>query len=245
MSRPVVTGLLAKHGLNEALYQVGVASGFDLALLAFGPIGAMRYRKAFNTAASREIRAIQSVVGNDVVFQIELPAELVAVSRAPRILRPLVARWMAGVSVELARLASPGTKIGVHLCFGDLQHRALTKAGQDCGRTVELANAIAAHWPSHTSLTYMHIPLAAGDDPPSLAKSYYAPLARLVLPADTHLVAGFVHEALSQDQLREVMGIIESTAGRRVAIAAPCGLGRRHATMARDLMRATRDLAEG
>jgi hypothetical protein len=243
-SRPVLDCLIAEYGLEGAIYQVGVASGFDLALLAFGPAGALRYRKPFNVAASREIRSIRGILGDDVVFQIELPAELVAVSRAPRILRPAVARWMAGASVEPAKLAPNGTKFGVHLCFGDLNHKALMKVGKDCTPIVQLANAIAARWPSHTSLTYLHIPLAAGDNPPSLSGSYYAPLANLSLPTDTRLVAGFVHESLGQGQLREVLGMVESAAGRRVDVAAPCGLGRRDPAMARDLMRASRQLTD-
>jgi hypothetical protein len=242
-SRPVLDGLVAEHGLEGAIYQVGLASGFDLALLAFGPVGALRYRKAFNVAASREIRSIRGILADDVVFQIELPAELVAVSRAPGVLRPAVTRWMAGASVEPAKLAPYGTKFGVHLCFGDLHHKSLMKMGRDCVPTVQLANAIAARWPRHTSLAYIHIPLAAGDDAPSLAESYYAPLAKLSLPADTRLVAGFVHEALSEDQLRDVLRMVESAVGRRVDVAAPCGLGRRDAVMARDLMRASRQLA--
>ena len=243
-SRPVLDGLVTEHGLDSAIYQVGLASGFDLALLAFGPVGALRYRKAFNTAACREMRSIRRTLGDDVVFQIELPAELVAVSRAPAALRPAVARWMAGASVEPAKLAPNGTKFGVHLCFGDLNHKALMKVGRDCAPIVQLANAIAARWPRHTSLAYVHIPLAAGDNAPSLAESYYAPLANLSLPADTRLVAGFVHEALSVDQLRIVLSMVESAYGRDVDVAAPCGLGRRDAAMARDLMRASRQLAD-
>jgi hypothetical protein len=117
------------------------------------------------------------------------------------------------------------------------------KVGRNCLPTVQLANAIAAHWPRHTSLAYMHIPLAAGDDAPSLAQSYYAPLADLSLPAGTRLVAGFVHDALSEDQLREVLNMVESAVGRRVDVAAPCGLGRRDVATARDLMRGSRHLA--
>ncbi|MCT7660701.1 hypothetical protein [Mycobacterium deserti] len=251
-SQPVLNGLVSKHGLKAAVYQVGIASGFDLALMAFGLVGALRYRRAFNSAASREMRSIQSIVDNDddnaddndvdkdVVFQLEVPVELATVSRAPRALRPAMARWMAGVSVELAHMAPGGTKMGIHLCFGDLNHRAHLKAGATCAPAVELTNAIIARWPSHTSLTYVHIPLAAGEDPPSLAESYYAPLAKLSLPTDTRLVAGFVHEALPADQLRDVLTMVESAVGRRVDIAAPCGLGRRDAATARDLMRVSR-----
>jgi len=68
-------------------------------------------------------------------------------------------------------------------------------------------------------------------------------LANLSLPADTRLVAGFIHEALAEDQLREVLRMVESAAGRHVDVAAPCGLGRRDAAMARGLMRASRQLA--
>jgi hypothetical protein len=244
-SRPVLDGLVAQHGLKDAVYQVGLASGFDLALLAFGPVRALRYRKAFNVAAGREISSIRDLLGDDVVFQIELPAELVAVSRSPRLLRRAVARWMAGVSVESAWLAPRGTKFGIHLCFGDLNHRALMEMGRDCAPTVQLANAIAARWPAHASLAYVHLPLAAGNQAPSLAASYYAPLSKLSLPASTRLVAGFVHEDLSQDQLREVLRMVESAAGRRVDVAAPCGLGRRDMVMARDIMHASRQLAAG
>jgi hypothetical protein len=151
---------------------------------------------------------------------------------------------MAGVSVEPAKLAPNGTKFGVHLCFGDLNHKALIKAGKDCAPIVQLANAIAKRWPSHTSLAYLHIPLAAGDNPPSLAESYYAPLANLSLPTDTRLVAGFVHDSLGQDQLREVLRMVESAAGRRVDVATPCGLGRRDPATARELMRASRELTD-
>src|ERR1700730_10772163 len=75
-SRPVLDRLVAEYGLESAIYQVGLASGFDLALLAFGPAGALRYRKAFNMAASREIRAIRRILGGDVVFQIGLSSSL-------------------------------------------------------------------------------------------------------------------------------------------------------------------------
>jgi len=46
-SRPVLDSLVAKHGLDGALYQVGVASGFDLALLAFGPVAALALSQGF------------------------------------------------------------------------------------------------------------------------------------------------------------------------------------------------------
>lgn len=242
-SQPIVQDLATRYGLHHPTLQVGIASGFDLALLAFGPTGALRYRHAFNKATGREIRSIRNTCGDDVLFQIELPAELVFASRTPRMAQRAVTRWMAGVSVELAVLADAGTRFGIHLCFGDLHHRALMTMGSSCTATVGLANAIAERWPPHVELSYMHIPLAAGDQAPSLNASYYAALRDLSLPTRTRLVAGFVHDALSADELVRVLQLVESAAGRRVDIAAPCGLGRRDIDAARDLMRASRHLA--
>ena len=238
-SRPVVDALCTQHGMPGAVYQVGVASGFDLALFAFGPVGALRQKKVFNTAAAREISAITKNVGNDVVFQIELPAEMVLVARTPRLLRPVVARWMAAVSVELARMACPGTRFGVHLCFGDLGNRSLLRLRRDCAGAVELANAIVAAWPSSATLEYVPIPLAAGNEQPAMHASYYAPLSKLSLPPSSRLIAGFVHENLSQVQLQQVLELVESAAGRTVDVASACGLGRRDPQVARHIMRAS------
>jgi hypothetical protein len=205
-SQPVVDALSVEYGLSRATRQVGVASGFDLALFAFGPAGALRHRAAFNAAAARDIKAIADEAGRDVIFQIELPAETVAVARSPRVLRGAVSRWMAGVSVDLAHSAPRGASFGIHLCFGD------------------------------------HIPLAAGNVPPSTTAAFYAPLAKLELPPATRLIAGFVHETLTEEQLLDVLRMVESAAGRTVDVAAPCGLGRRDESVARAIMTASRRL---
>lgn len=244
-SLPTLDAMASKYGLDSAHYQVGMASGFDLALLALGPVGAWRHRKPFNVAACREMRAIRGILDDRVVFQIEVPAELGAVSRAPGFLRPAMARLMARMCIEPAQLAPKGTQFGIHLCFGDLNHRALTKVGKDCAPTVQLANAIAARWPTSSTLSYMHIPLAAGNNPPSLDESYYAPLADLRLPEHTRVVAGFVHETPSPDQLRTVLGMIEAAYGRVVDVASPCGLGRCDTAIARDVLHVSRELTEG
>jgi hypothetical protein len=199
-------------------------------------------QECLNTAAAREIAAIADNVGKDVVFQIELPAEMVAVAVTPRLLRPVVARWMSAVSVELARMSNPGTRFGVHLCFGDLGNRAMTGLRRDYAAAVQLANAIVAAWPSAATLEYLHIPLAAGNAPPSLLRSYYAPLSKLTLPPSSRLVAGFVHENLSEAQLLQVLELVETAAGRQVDVAAACGLGRRDPQVARRIMQASAQL---
>jgi hypothetical protein len=241
-SRPVVEALSGRYGLANPTHQVGVASGFDLALFTFGALGALRYWKVFNAAAGKDIEAIVDEAGRDAVFQIELVAEMVQVARTPPLLRPAIARWMAGFSVDLPRKAPPGTRFGIHLCYGDLNNRALVTPARDCSAAVTLTNAIVSRWPTATDLDYVHMPLAAGNEPPSLDASYYAPLAQLELPQTTRLVAGFVHEKHSQTELLDVLRLVESAAGRPVDVAAACGLGRREPAVARGVMQASRML---
>jgi hypothetical protein len=241
-SRPLVETLTRQYGVPYAAHQIGVASGFDLALFALGMPGALRHRQAFNAAVAREIEAISADSGGGVVFQIEVPAELVMVARAPRVLHTAVAAWVSDFCVELPKMARPTTQFGVHLCFGDLGNRAMVRGRRDCSAVVALVNAIVKRWPTAVSLEYVHFPLAAGDEPPTLNSAYYAPLAGLRVPATTRVVAGFVHEGLSESALRQVLRLVESTAGRRVDIGAPCGLGRRERDVAREIMQSSRML---
>ncbi|MDV3129943.1 hypothetical protein M1247_33920 [Mycobacterium sp. 21AC1] len=244
LSRPVIEAAASTRDLVGLPLQVGVVSAFDLTLFSQGWTGALRHRGPFNVATAREIAAIRSERAGDVIFQIEIPAELVAVARSPRLIRPAVARWMGRMAVELTRSVSPGTRFGIHLCYGDLGNHSFITGLRDCAAAVALTNAIVASWPSTVSLEYVHLPLAAGDEPPSLDATYYAPLSDLRLPPLTRLVAGFVHEGLSEDQLRDVLILVESARHGRVDIAAACGLGRREPNVARTIMKRTRILCE-
>jgi len=243
-SRSVIDALAREQGVTDLTYQVGVASGLDTAMLAFGLIGAFRYRKQFNRAAADEMAKIADQAGSDVIFQLELGVELSASVRTPALLRRAVTSRMAAISVELAEMAPPGSRFGIHLCFGDLGNHAMIRGLRDCSAAVGLANAIVARWPAQHRLEYIHIPLAAGEDPPALDASYYQPLARLTLPPATRLAAGFVHEKLSDDQLRVVLGHIEAASGGSVDVAAACGLGRRSPSVARHIMHSSRLLCE-
>jgi hypothetical protein len=92
---------------------------------------------------------------------------------------------------------------------------------------VTLANEMAKQWPDGRPLEYVHAPFAAAEKPGSLDPSWYEPLADLDLSSTMRFVAGFVHEDLSVDELRDVQALIESNVGHEVDVAATCGLGRR------------------
>jgi hypothetical protein len=240
-SRPVFERLRAEHGRPDLAFQVGIPGDFDMALFTFGLTGPFRHRRAFTDATVREIEQIHSEGGDEVLFQLEVPTELVFVAKLPAALQAAMAAWMGGVVTNLARRAPRGARFGVHLCLGDLGHKALGTL-EDAGPPVRLTNAIVRRWPGDRPLEYVHAPLAAGEDPPPLGESFYRPLARLQLPAETRFVAGFLHEDRSMDELRRILAAVESQVSRPVDVAASCGLGRRGVDAAVAVMRQSAEL---
>lgn len=127
---------------------------------------------------------------------------------------------------RLVRAAPAGARFGVHLCLGDMNHRALGRM-DDLGPVVALANALAAKWPQGRPLAYVHAPFGAADVPPSVDPAFTAPLADLRLPSTTRFVAGLVHEHVDVDQQRAMLARVEGLVGSTADVAAACGLGRR------------------
>ena len=240
-SRPIFDELAAEHGLGPLPFQVGIPSDFDLALFSFGVRGMRRARRAFTEATLREIESIHAESAEDVVFQIEVPAELIFVARMPAPLQPLMARWMARTCTGLASGSPPGTRFGIHLCLGDLNHRALARM-RDTRPVVHLANAIARGWPDGRRLEFMHAPFAAAVEPPSTEERWYRPLERMRLPASTRFIAGIAHERQDLKIQRGIRATIEAAVGNRVDVATSCGLGRREPDAAREAIRRTAEL---
>jgi hypothetical protein len=199
--------------------QVGIPSYLDMALFTFGPLGAVRYARRFLAAADQ----IARIAAPDVVFQLEVPAALIAVTSAPRPLQRPMPALMAHLVMRQVARAPRFARFGVHFCLGDLGHRALRQL-RDATPLVLLANAIVRRWPADQSLEYAHLPMSGGDQPPPTRPDFHAPLRRLDAMS---LVAGIAHELQDPaDQLR-VRDLVKSAAGRTVDIAASCGLGRR------------------
>jgi hypothetical protein len=212
---------------NPALaFQVGIPGDFDMALFTLGPAAAFRYRPVFRQATLREIREIYRRGGKDVVFQIEIPAELAFVAQMPAPLRPLMARTLGRGVARLAQLSPTGARFGIHLCLGDMNHKALATM-PDTMPVVLLANAIVKAWPAGRSLEFVHAPFAAADVVPSTDPAWYEPLTRLELPRTARFAAGFVHEDQDLEEQRALRSLIERYVGREVAVSTSCGLGRR------------------
>ena len=216
-----------KHRTDGQRFQVGIPGDLDLATFTFGnPIGGLRYRSAFRNATIRDIKAIQERAGDDVVYQVEVPFELVVLTRLPAIAGRVAAAFFAAGITDLARRAPAGSHWGIHLCLGDMNHRALGRL-HDVAPIVWLGNAIIDRWPAGRHLEFIHAPLAAANEPPPLERAFYAPLRDLRLPDATRFVAGFVHEDRTLAEQRELMALLDELIGRPVDVACSCGLGRR------------------
>lgn len=246
-SFPAFQRLKADHGRPDLAFQVGLPGDFDLSLFTFGPTGPFRLREPFTEATLAEIAAIHRRAGDEVVFQVEVPAELVFVARMPPPAQPAMAAYLARGITDLVADAPAGARFGIHLCLGDMNHRALGRM-RDVRPLVHLANAIAARWPAGRPLEFLHAPLAAAVEPPPNRAGFYAPLQALHLDPEVGLVAGFVHESLDLRAQRALDAHVTGLMGRPIGVAASCGLGRREpgqafATM--DLAAALCDAAPG
>jgi hypothetical protein len=235
-SYPVFERLRNEYARPGLGFQVGIPGDFDMALFALGPTGPFRHRRPFADATVRDIEQIHARAGDDVVFQLEVPAELVFMTKVPATAQPAMAAWMGRAVTNVARRAPRGARFGVHLCLGDLGHQALGRL-RDVGPLVRLGNAIARRWPAGRPLEYVHAPLAAGEEPPVLDAPFYRPLDRLRLPQHTRFVAGFLHEARTLDELRQILAHVESHLGRAADVASSCGLARRGPDAAVAVMR--------
>lgn len=225
-SYPLFVDARAAAGRHDLKFQVGIPGDFDMALFVLGPRRALTGKGPFTEATVGEIQAIHAVGGDDVIFQLEIPVELIMVSRMPQAAQAGVARLMARGVTELARRSPVGARFGVHLCLGDMNHHALGKM-KDTAPLVTLANALARAWPADRPLEFLHAPFAAADIPPVTAPRWYAPLDKLRLGTGTRFIAGFAHEDQSLEEQLFVLDLIERSVGERVAISHACGLGRR------------------
>jgi hypothetical protein len=226
-SYPLFHELREAHERPDLDFQVGVPLHLDLAVDAFGEAGfAPAIYEPCLEATARQVRLIQREAEGDVVFQLEMPVPLVAVAGTPAEGQPQAAAAMAERIVELPQRAEPGTRFGVHLCLGDMNHKSLGHM-RDVRPLVLLANELPRRWPADRALEFIHAPFAAAQEPPTFEEAFYAPLRELDLPAETRFIAGCIHESLTIEDQRRLLASIEQLAGRQVDLAAACGLARR------------------
>ncbi len=236
-ARAVFLALRREHHLPGLRFQVGIPGDIDLSMFTFGPVGPVRHRRPFAEALAATMHNLSGLYGDDVVYQIEIPAEVVLLTRTPARLRPVLAGRLGRQVAALAQGAPAGARFGLHLCLGDMNHKAFGHV-TDAELLVQLTNATVAAWPSGRPLDFVHLPLAEADVPPSSDPAFYGPLARLRLGPEVRVIAGFAHEGQDIAVQHRIRDLIEDAVGHHVDVSHSCGLGRRtpaqaHAALAR------------
>jgi hypothetical protein len=234
--------LREEYGLDGLRFQFGIPGSLALALFSVGPWQALRYRQAFDDQLVEECNRICSLAGDDVVLQLELPVELGVVLQTPKALRRLAARLTTGWVTRFVGRLLPQTRLGVHLCFGDLNNRAYSRV-DDTEPLVLFFRELLRRWPPRRTLEYIHIPLAMANEAPPLDENFYRPLRMLSVPEETRIIAGLVHEAWDDEDHWNILAMVEEHLRRPVGVAASCGLGRRSPEIAVALMERTARLA--
>ena len=237
-SYPVYKKLKKERGLNDLKFQVGLPTGLGITFVVLGPIHGLRFSQAFNKRMAYEANEIAKIADpNDLVFQIEVPIEVIMFHMMPPYVRDLAFRSIVG----LIKLLNPEIPIGIHLCLGDLNNESLAKLST-LKKLVTFSNKLVKRIPPTHKLAYMHYPLAEGKTPPVTDAAFYDTLRKVNLPKGTRFVAGFVHEKLSVEEHKQLLKNIETVRGWQVDVACSCGMGRRTTEAADQLFQIKKEL---
>jgi hypothetical protein len=237
-SYPVYQKLKKERGQDNLKFQVGLPTGLGITFVVLGPIHGLRFSQAFNRRMAYEANEIAKIAEpGDLVFQIEVPIEVIMFHMMPPLIGDLAFRSITG----LIKLLNPEIPIGIHLCLGDLNNESLAKLST-LKKLVNFSNKLVKRIPSTHKLDFIHYPLAEGNTPPVTDAAFYEVLRKINLPQGTRFIAGFVHEKLSMEEHRHLLKSIENIRGERVDIACSCGMGRRTTETADHLFKIKKEL---
>ncbi|SEG15483.1 hypothetical protein SAMN02982929_01649 [Saccharopolyspora kobensis] len=230
--REAVAAVAARREIGADLpVQISVPSSLDLAIFTVGMAQLPRVHAVFEQMVISEVVRIAQRHRTEVTFQLESPAALCALHRVPPAARPATARLLAHQLARIITAAPRSARWTLHLCYGDLCHRALFQPS-GLRPAVQVINALAARLRTvGHPVPAVHIPMAHGDQPPPASAAAYVPLRDLARGVE--VIAGCVDEGnpeLSARALRHT----EAALGQPVAgVGAACGHGRRTAEQTR------------
>jgi hypothetical protein len=239
-SYPIYKKIKQERGLNDLKFQVGLPTGLGITMVVLGPIYGLKYAQAFNRRMAYEANEIAKIAEHgDLVFQIEVPIEVIMFHMLPPLISNIVFRSITG----LIKLLDPTIPIGIHLCLGDLNNESLAKI-KTLKSLVKFSNGLVERLPKTHQLEFIHFPLAEGKTPPATNASFYEELKKVKLQVGTRFIAGFVHEKLSIDDHKHLLKSIEQIRGEQIEIACSCGMGRRSPEVADQLFKIKKELVE-
>ena len=220
---PIFKRLRDERGLGHVKFQVCIPSAWNLVPLMMSPVKALRYMSSFTRRLAEEANEIINIGGDDVIIQVDIPAELAMAYYLPN----FATGFAVNRVLQLIERLDSNASIGLHMCMGDLHNEIVSHHPKTLKKMANFSNRLVEAWPDTHKLEYIHFPLAEAADPPKLDPGFYSALSEITLPQETRFVAGFIHEKLTEDQLKELLRTIEDTRGEPVDIASSCGLGRR------------------
>lgn len=235
-SYPIFKRLRKKYGHPKLKFQLGIPTGMTLAIFMLEPDKAISYYKSFNKRLAYEANEALAQAADDIIVQLELPIEVGMVYQNQTDLA-------TEIVMDLVNQFQYSTQIGLHFCCGDLNNEAWTHP-DSLLPLVGFANRLIDELPKKHELAYIHVPLAEGDIPPTLDKSYYQPLANIQLPANTELFAGLVHEKRHLEELQVIHAHLENIRNHPVGVACSCGMGRRDTETGLKLMSMMKQLVD-
>jgi hypothetical protein len=125
--------------------------------------------------------------------------------------------------------------LGMHLCYGDLEHTHLIQP-KDLGVCVRMANIAVAEAGRRFDFVHMPVPRDRSDD------AYFAPLEKLTI-GNTKLFIGLVHHTDgTQGSLQRLAAFRRHYSGPH-GVATECGWGRRKADTLPALLQVHREVA--
>jgi len=195
----------------------------------------------YNEALKREIDKIAAALPHDqIAIQFDVASAVFArLQRGePNPYGATRAEMLTSFSRILTGLANhvpAKIELLFHFCYGDSNHKHVVEP-TDMGDMVDVANRLSADIGRTIQVIHMPVPRDRNDD------TYFEPLARLQLRAETELSLGLVHHTDGVAGTRKRL----ATAERHVksfSIATECGFGRRDPGTIPELLRIHAEVA--
>lgn len=213
--------------------QVGIPDPLQIPMFTGG---LWREYKSFVAATVEQVADLFEA-DNNVVVQLEIPAQTVLTHSFGKKMAIKRAQEIA----DYVSLFPEHTRVGVHLCFGDLGGKPLVRP-KSAETVTMLSNYLSWYWPTGRILEYIHVPLADGVKPPSLDARYYVPLADLSSNIKYRMAIGIAHDLATKDELVRSRDLAERYIGNECMISSPCGEGRTDLAKAHRIGQAKRSL---
>ena len=158
-----------------------------------------------------------------------VPKEFVTSSMAP-----LKEGYIAQL-VPLIEIIPREVKVGIHLCYGDLNHRHLIEP-EDTAILTDVANTTVKM--VSRPLNWVHLPVPKSRDD----AAYFAPLKNLNMHKDTVLYLGLVH-ADDAEGTKKRIATAQAAGIRDFGVATECGFGRTPVEQLDGILQISRDVS--